>query len=120
MLPAMHTGQIKKGLKPSWEPLVNLVGRDVVPCFMWMFALELDDGAEVHAYKCISTRQYVHLAGDGRAFALRGKDGYEEVTPREALEQAFNGWQDAVPRPRDAEAVQALLDRHRPAASEAA
>ena len=120
MLPVMHTGHITKGLKPSWEPLTTLVGRDVVPCFMWMFALKLDDGAEVHAYKCIATRQYVHLASDGRAFALRGKDGYEAVTSREAVEQAFNGWEDAAPRPRNADAVRALLERHRSAPAEAA
>jgi hypothetical protein len=119
MLPVMHTGHITKGLKPSWEPLVNLVGRDVVPCFMWMFALKLDDGAEVHAYKSIATRQYVHLAVDGRAFAVgAGTERYEEVSARQALEQAFNGWEDALPRPRNAEAVQALLERHRSTASQ--
>src|SRR5689334_42395 len=121
MLPAMHTGTITKGLKPSWEPLVTLVGRDVVPCFMWMFALKLDDGAEVHAYKNIATREYIHLAGDGRAFAVdAGTERYEEVSASQALERAFKGWEDATPRPRNADAVRALLDRHRSAASEAA
>ena len=33
---------------------------------MWMFALELDDGTEVHGYKNVATRQYIHLA-HGRA-----------------------------------------------------
>ena len=113
MLPVMHTGRITKGLKPSWEPLIGLVGKDLVPGFMWMFAFQLDDGVEVHAYKSISTRQYVHLGTDGRAFAYRSKDRYEAVSAREALEQAFNGWEDAVPRPKNPEAVQALLERHR-------
>jgi hypothetical protein len=120
MLPDMHTGHIIKGLKPSWEPLVTLVGRDVVPCFIWAFALKLDDGTEVHAYKCAATRQYVHLAAGGQAFALRGTNGYEEVTTRQALEQAFHGWEDAAPQPRNADAVRALLERHRSATAEAA
>jgi hypothetical protein len=116
----MHTGHITRGLKPSWEPLVGLVGRDVVPGFMWMFALELDDGTEVHAYKCIATRQYVHLASDGRAFAHHNNDRYEEIGARRALEQAFNGWEDASPQPRNADAVRALLERHRSPAVERA
>jgi hypothetical protein len=113
MLSTMHTGQITRGLKPSWEPLIGLVGKDVVPSFMWMFAIQLDDGAEVHAYKSIATRQYVHLAADGRAFAHHDRDRYEEVSARQALEQAFNGWEDAFPQPRNADAVRALLERHR-------
>jgi hypothetical protein len=114
----MHTGQITRGLKPSWEPLIGLVGKDVVPGFMWMFALKLDDGTEVHAYKSIATRQYVLLAADGRAFAHHNKDRYEEVTSRQALEQAFNGWEDASPQPRNADAVRALLERYRTPAVE--
>jgi hypothetical protein len=120
MLPAMHTGQIAKGLKPSWEPLIGLVGREVVPCFMWMFALQLDDGVDVHAYKSIATRQYLHLAADGRALAYRGGDRYEEIGALEALDRAFANWEEAVPQPRNAEAVRTLLERHRSAASEPA
>jgi hypothetical protein len=120
MLPTMHTGQITRGLKPSWEPLIGLVGKDIVPGFMWMFALQFDDGAEVHAYKSIATRQYIHLASDGRAFTFRGNNRYDEISLREALEQAFNGWEDASPQPRNPEAVRALLELHRSVTSEAA
>jgi hypothetical protein len=118
MLPVMHTGEITKGLKPSWEPLIELVGRDVVPCFMWMFALRLDDGVEVHAYKSIATRQYLHLAADGRALAYRGKDRYEEIDALAALEATFAKWEEAFPQPRNPDAVRALLERHRPATSQ--
>jgi hypothetical protein len=120
MLPVMHTGQITRALKPSWEPLIGLVGRDIVPGFMWMFALELDDGVEVHAYKSIATRQYLHLASDGRAFTYRGDNRYDEISAREALEKGFDGWEDATPQPKDPDAVRALLERHRSVASEAA
>jgi hypothetical protein len=118
MLPAMHTGHITKGLRPSWEPLIELVGREVVPCFMWMYALELDDGVQVHAYKSIATRQYIHLATDGRALAYRGQDRYEQIGALEALEKALTGWEDAVPQPSDPDAVRALFERHRSASSQ--
>jgi hypothetical protein len=118
MLRDMHTGEITKGLRPSWEPLVTLVGHEVVTCFMWMFALALDDGAEVHAYKSIATRRYLHLAADGRAFEYRSQNRYEEVTASAALQDVFTGWEETVPQPRNPEAVRGLLERHRSASSQ--
>src|SRR4051794_15374615 len=114
----MHTGRITTDFKPSWQPLVGLVGADLVPGFIWMFAVKLEDGAEVHAYKYAATRQYVHLATDGRAFAYRSDDRYEAVTTRQALEQTFNGWEDAFPQPKHPDAVRALLERHQSLAAE--
>jgi hypothetical protein len=108
----MHTGQIRKGLRPDWEPLVTLVGRDIVPGFMWMFALELDDGAIVQAYKNIATRRYLHVAEDGRAFAYEKTDHWREITAGEAVREAFAGWEDTTPGQRDPDAVRALLERH--------
>jgi hypothetical protein len=108
----MHTGQITKGLRPDWEPLITLVGRRVVGCFAWKFALELDDGLEVHAYKSIATRRYLHLGVDGRAFRYRSSDDrYGEITLREALAEAFTNWEVTLPHPRDPDAVRALLAR---------
>jgi hypothetical protein len=118
MLPGMHNGKLTTRFKPSWEPLIGLVGKDLVPGFMWMFALEMDDGAEVHGYKSAATRQYIHLAVDGRAFTHHSGERYEEISTREAVEQAFNGWEDAFPQPKYPEAVRALLERHRPVPSQ--
>ncbi len=118
MLPVMHTGKLTRGFKPTWEPLIGLVGRDVVPGFMWMYAIELDDGAEVHAYKTISTREYVHLAVDGRAFSEEGNHRYEEITPLAAVEAAFREWEDALPQPKNPDAVRAMLERHRSVTSQ--
>ena len=115
----MQSGQITRGLRPDWEPLVTLVGREVVGCFAWKFALELDDGVAVHAYRNIATNGYLLLATDGRAFVYRETERYEELTHAMALEAAFAGWEEARPRPRDPEAVRALLDRHRAPAPEA-
>jgi hypothetical protein len=118
MLPAMHTAQIRRGIKPSWEPLLELVGKDVVSGFMWMHALQLDDGTEVHAYKSISTRRYLRLGTDGRAFRLHRERDYEPISPSAAVVEVFDGWEDLVPQPRNPDAVRALLERHRSAASQ--
>ena len=88
-----------------------LVGREVVSCFSWQFAVELDDGAEVHGYKSIATRRYLVLATDGRAFEYHEDDRYREIAAPAALAAAFRGWEDARPRPRDPDAVRALLER---------
>jgi hypothetical protein len=118
MLPTMHTGQITKGLRPDWEPLVTFVGREVVTCFSWKFVVELDDGVAVHAYRNIATDGFLLLSADGRAFVYRDAERYEELSPAMALEAAFAGWEDARPRPRDPDAVRALLERHRAPVSE--
>ena len=108
----MHTGKITRSIRPAWEPLTALVGREVIGCFSWQFAVELDDGAELHGYKNIATRRYLVLATDGRAFEYHEDDRYREIATPAALEAAFRGWEDARPRPRDPDAVRALLERH--------
>jgi len=115
----MQSGQITKGLRPDWEPLVAFVGREVVGSFAWKFVLELDDGVAVHAYRNIATNGFLLLSADGRAFVYREAERYEELPPGMALEAAFDGWEDARPRPRDPDAVRALLERHRAPASDA-
>ena len=118
MLGAMQRAQLTRGIKPSWEPLLGLVGSDVVTGFMWMYALRLADGGDLHAYKSVTTRRYLHLAPDGRVFAVDDEHRYEEISASAALEAVFEGWEDMVPQPRDPEAVRALLERHRTAASQ--
>jgi hypothetical protein len=107
----MQFGESIQGERPVWEPLIELVGLAVVGCFMWMYEIELDDGLEVHAYKSIATRRYLHLSTDGRAFGYVPRGRYVEITLREALEEAFTGWQEVFPPPRDPDAVRALLAR---------
>jgi hypothetical protein len=118
MLPVMHTAQITRGIKPTWEPLLELVGNEVVTGFMWMYALEVDDGAELHAYKSIATRRYLHLAVDGRAFKALNDRDFEETSPGAALVATFEGWEDLVPQPRNPDALRELLERHRSVASQ--
>ena len=104
-------GEMTQHERPVWGPLIDLVGLDVVGGFMWMHEVELDDGLELHAYKSIATRRYLHLAVDGRAFVYRSPGRYEEITLRAALVEAFTGWEELLPQPRDPDAVRALLAR---------
>jgi hypothetical protein len=120
ILPDMQTGHITTGPRPDWEPLVALVGRDVVGCFAWKFALGLDDGVAVHAYRNIATDGYLLLAADGRAFVHREGERYEELAPAVAVDAAFAGWEEARRRARNPDAIRALLERHRTPATDAA
>ena len=117
MLGGMQSGEMVQGARPCWEPLLDLVGHDVVGCFMWMCEVELDDGLRLHAYKSIATRRYLHLAADGRVFGYGSRGFYFEVTAAEAIAAAFTRWEDLLPPPPDPDAVRALLERYRPGVS---
>ena len=99
--------------RPVWQPLLDLIGVQLVEWFMWMFEIELADGTRVHAYKHVSTRRYFHLGEDGRAFAYRSEDRYAEISPHEAIDEAFTGWEGLLPQPSDPEVVRAALRRAR-------
>jgi hypothetical protein len=99
--------------RPVWQPLLDLVGEPLVEWFMWMFALELADRSRVHAYKHVATRRYFHLGEDGRAFAYRSEDRYVEISPREAIDEAFTEWEDLLPQPSDPDAVRDALRQAR-------
>lgn len=73
-------GRILKVHAPEWEPLLNLAPDHVVD-FMWMGTVLLTDGTRIQAYKHYWTRDYLHLAEDGRAFVFVPKTRYEEVNP---------------------------------------
>lgn len=98
---------------PVWKPLLDLVGEPLVEWFMWMYEIELADRSRVHAYKHVSTRRYLHLAEDGRAFAYRSEARYVEIAPREAIDEAFTGWESLLPQPSDPEVVRTALRRVR-------
>jgi len=73
-------GRILKVHAPEWEPLLNLAPDHVVD-FMWMGSVLLADGTRIQVYKHYWTRDYLHLADDGRAFVFVPKTRYEEVNP---------------------------------------
>ncbi len=93
-------GEMLDRREPNWEPLLRLA-RVYTEEFMWMFAVELEDGTELQAYKHDWTRRYIHLDDEGRAFyfiwkriydAGKGKDEpsqYQEI-PEEELARFFD------------------------------
>lgn len=102
--------------RPSWEPLIDLVGLELVRWFMWMGQVELVDDTVVHAYKHIATRAYLHVGEDGRLFAFRSPDRYDEISRAVAVEAVFGGWHELLPPP-DTAALRALAELRREVAT---
>jgi hypothetical protein len=85
----LRGGQMQ-GDQPNWEPLIELAPEEIDD-FMWMFEVELEDGAMVQAYKHWWTRGYVHLDFSGRAFVFTEENLYEEVDAEELLAAVLRG-----------------------------
>jgi hypothetical protein len=71
-----------------------LSGKTLCP----VFAVDLEDGRRLHAYKHYWTRRYLHLDSEGRAFTYmwderdENDDGrYEEVNPVWILDLVLQG-----------------------------
>jgi hypothetical protein len=109
-------GRLCRPERPDWDPLIDLVGLELVRWFMWMGQIELADDTRVHAYKHCSTRRYLHIGEDGRLFAYRSPDHYFEIDTEEAIEEAFLGWDELLPE-ADAAARQALAELRERAAT---
>ena len=67
------------GLESDFAP-------DHIGDFMWMFAVELEDGKRLDAYKHRWSRRYLHLTDKGRAFVYEhsGEDFDQPGLYREA------------------------------------
>jgi hypothetical protein len=108
-----QAGELKQYEEPEWGPLL----RRVVADFMWMHEIELEDGTEVHAYKHIDTRRYLHLDDSCQAYVFEeaGESGrYRPMDPARVLTSVFAGlWILAgVERPQVDESF-AVLERCR-------
>lgn len=71
-------GRLGDADEPNWEPLLAVVGEDLVEWFMWMCPVELTDGTRLEAYKHRISRRYLYLDGRGRAWGYvepRGRAG---------------------------------------------
>lgn len=98
--------------EPDWRPLEELLGADELCAhFMWMFAVLLEDGTTLHAYKHRWTRCYFHLADDGRAFYYVTGDLYRQLDPRTAIKAVFAEWECCKPTPEERRALRAALRR---------
>jgi hypothetical protein len=69
-------GGFKQAEHPQWQPLLD-VAEELVEQFMWMEEIELETGLRLQLYKHCLTRRYIHLDGEGRAWAFRGDGGYQ-------------------------------------------
>lgn len=85
-----------QGDTPDWAPLTAVVGPAIAEWFMWMFEVRLDDGLSVHAYKHVTTRRYLHLASDGRAFVYCGDSSYRAMQLTTALVRSLGGTVDVL------------------------
>jgi hypothetical protein len=79
-----NRGEMTHEREPNWNPLLALAP-DEVDDFMWMFAVELESGLRLHAFKHIETRRYLHLDSEGRAFVYQEPNLYREVEPERIL-----------------------------------
>jgi hypothetical protein len=84
-----YRGRSTQGEVPEWGPLLDAVGERVTGDFMWMFEVELTNGARLQAYKHIDTRCYVHLAADGAAYVYEHEDRYREIPLIDLLSAVF-------------------------------
>lgn len=73
-------GTTRERVQPDWNPLELTVAPRHLDDFMWMFEVELDDGAVLQAYKHRETRGYLHLSAEGDAFIYEYPDRYLRVT----------------------------------------
>lgn len=102
-------GELGQGDRPNWGPLEAMVGEELAGEFMWMFQVDLADGAAAHAYKHIFTRRYLHIGEDGRTFAFTRSGRYRTVDPFDLLMAVFDGWERLVDDEADVEALRSAL-----------
>jgi hypothetical protein len=103
------SGVVVQSTEPRWEPLEAVFDTDIAGCFMWMYEIRLDDGTRLHAFKHVTTRRYLHLAEDGRAFEYRFDGRYREVRLAPAIGRAFVGWERTSPPPRHLRALRTAV-----------
>lgn len=73
---------------PRWTPLLAFAPERVAD-FMWMYALELEDGTTLQAYKHRWTRRYLFLDAAARAFAEVRPGAFAEADAPEDLDEAL-------------------------------
>jgi hypothetical protein len=68
----------------DWQPLEQMLGANCCGSFMLMGRV-----GEIHSYKNIWTRRYLHLAQDGTCFRQTG-GGYVPICRQEAINHVFS------------------------------
>jgi hypothetical protein len=86
------TGRVSSVDNPNWNPLEQFLPLELCGPFMWMHALELEDGREVQAYKHSVTRRYVLLDANAAAYEDLDHGRYRRMRHSDAIEQALPSW----------------------------
>jgi len=91
-----HVASLRDQCEPIWEPLEELLPRQLVKCFMSMYQTTSREGPTIHASKHIDTRRYLFLDEDGDSWHYTNGDphSYCRIPLGSALEEAFCGWGD--------------------------
>jgi hypothetical protein len=82
-------GEISQYKRPVWEPLHNLIGDELGGDWMWMHEIKMATGEQVHAYKHIDARRYIHLSEVGRAYVYVDGNKYRSIPALEAAALAL-------------------------------
>jgi hypothetical protein len=106
---ASIAGRLGQRDHPNWEPLLGLIGEELVGEFMWMAQIDLADGTVVHAYKHILTRCYLHVQEGGRTLAFTASGRYRPIDPYHAIADAFDGWRGDMDETTEVEVLRAAL-----------
>lgn len=76
-------GEVEQADDPFWDPLEAAIGKEHAGWFMWMYQIRLENGVEIHAFKHIGNRQYLHIGTDGSLYWFVGPSSYLEVKLRD-------------------------------------
>jgi hypothetical protein len=75
--------------EPDWSPLEGFLPLELCGRFMWMHALELDDGRELQAYKHSTTRRYLFLDANADAYENLDQGQFRRMRHSDAIEQVL-------------------------------
>jgi hypothetical protein len=84
------TGRIASAGRPHWRPLEAFLPLELCGPFMWMHAVELEDGRVIQAYKHSMTRRYLQLDADGDSYENLDHGRFRRMRHSDAIEQAFS------------------------------
>lgn len=107
---ALH-GSLAHVEKPDWAPLLSMLGERLAGWFMWMCEVELDNGTRLHAYKHVTTPQYLHIDAGGQAFEYRPERHYLQIPASGAVAQTFVGWEPGEPSDREVAELRSVVRR---------
>lgn len=82
-------GRVASVDEPDWTPLESFLPLVLCGPFMWMHAVELEDGRKLQAYKHSSTRRYLLLDDRADAYEDLDRGRYRRMRHSDAIEQVL-------------------------------